>query len=370
VNPFRYGQVVRGDDFCPRPELVGQVATLIRSGQNVWVQGERRVGKTSLICEAAGGVRKRRMLYADLLEIKTSDDLCRRIVKALISLEREGGVLEKTLKSLAQLRPSISLDPLTGAPTITLDATARLSPESIDGLLDMIARMHRRGSLVVVLDEFQDILNLGDHAEALAILRGKIQFHGSIPYVFAGSVRSRMADIFTDPDSAFFKSATAIEVGPIDPTEFRRFIRRRFARGRRTLVEGTLARILAIANEVPGDVQQLCAALWETTSHRARISEKNIPEALELIFARESKGYEAALARITGQQLRCLVGLARMGGKAPLSKDFLRGTGIALPASVRRALTRLVALKIVYRQEGEYRLVNPFFGAWLVYKDF
>ena len=49
MNPFKYGCVVDGEFFCPRPELERQLRAFAESGQNVVVQGERRMGKTSLI---------------------------------------------------------------------------------------------------------------------------------------------------------------------------------------------------------------------------------------------------------------------------------------------------------------------------------
>ncbi len=378
MNPFRYGQVVGGEDFCPRPGLIEELTGCIESGQNVAVQGERRTGKTSLICEAIRRLKKRRMLYVDLLEIKTSDDLCKRLLKAVISLQRQSGLLEKVLKSLAHLRPTVSLDPLTGQPSVSLDAAVKMTPESIDGLLDMISTMHRRQPLAVVFDEFQDVLNLADSRETLAGLRAKIQFHSKIPYLFhskipylfAGSVRNQMSAIFTDPQSAFFKSALLLNVGPLDAGEFAAFLKRRFALGKRTVDDAAMGQVFEWADNIPGDVQQLCAALWEITSYRDRITERLLPAALERIFARESKAYEAALIQVTGQQLRCLIGLARLKGTPPLSQGFLRAVGISAAASVQRALNRLEKLKIIYRHEGQYKFVNPFFKSWLIYKDF
>jgi hypothetical protein len=370
MNPFRYGQVVSGEDFCPRPELIDEMTGFIESGQNVAVQGERRTGKTSLICEAIRRLKKRRMLYVDLLEIKTSDDVCKRLLKAVISLQRQSGLLEKVLKSLSHLRPTVSLDPLTGQPSVSLDAAVKMTPESMDGLLDMIPSMHRRQPLAVVFDEFQDVLNLSDRKQTLAGLRSKIQFQSKIPYIFAGSIRNQMSAIFTDPDSVFFKSAVSLNVGPIDAGEFAAFLKRRFTLGKRTVDEPVMDKVFDWADNIPGDVQQLCAALWEITSYRDRITERLLPAALERIFARESKAYEAALVQVTGQQLQCLVGLARLKGTPPLSQDFLRAVGISAAASVQRALNRLEKLKIIYRHEGQYKFVNPFFKSWLIYKNF
>ena len=56
-NPFKYGCVVGGDSFCERPELERKLAGFVRSGQNVVIQGERRMGKTSLVRETVGRMR-------------------------------------------------------------------------------------------------------------------------------------------------------------------------------------------------------------------------------------------------------------------------------------------------------------------------
>ncbi|MCP4150715.1 MAG: replication protein, partial [bacterium] len=217
---------------------------------------------------------------------------------------------------------------------------------------------------------FQDILNLKDASAALAILRSKVQFHTDIPYIFAGSVRNQMDEIFNDPGSAFFKSAVTLNVGALKEEEFTVFLQDKFSRGKRDVSQGLVEKVFEIARDVPGDIQQLCGAIWETTSYNDSIDESIIPTALEMIFSRELKGYEAYLSRLTGQQLRCLVGLARLGGHAPLSSEFTRTTGISQPASVKKALNRLIQLKIIYRYRKEYRFVNPFFAAWLNYKNF
>jgi hypothetical protein len=179
-----------------------------------------------------------------------------------------------------------------------------------------------------------------------------------------------MDDIFNHPDSAFFKSAISIEVGSIDRNRFTAFLNSKFSLGRRTVEQHVFDLIFEIAENTPGDIQQLCGAIWETTSYKANIDESIIPKALQLIFSREIKGYEAILVPLTGIQLKCLVGLAKNGGKAPMSAEFIREAGIALPATVKKTLTRLIQLKILYRYKNEYKFVNPFFKSWLLFRNF
>jgi len=369
MNPFHYGQIVKKADFCRRPELDKKLADSIKRGQNVYIQGERRTGKTSLICETIRKLKKNRMIYVDLLEVKSSDDFLKRVVTAIIEMEQSAGFVERIFQKLSHIRPVASIDPITGLPTFSLDSSVELKPDSIPGVVDLISSYHSKTKpIVVVLDEFQDILNLRDAREALALLRSKVQFQSDIPYVFAGSIRNEMDRIFNDPDSAFFKSAVPIQVGPIEKDRFQKFIINKFKVGKRRITAELLNTVFAICFNIPGDIQQLCSALWDTTSYGDNISEKEIPMALEQIFAHELKGYETTLKIVTKQQFKLLTALARHGGKAPMSSEFLKNSGIAQASSVHRALNRLLELRIVFHHENDYRFVNPFFRAWLLYK--
>jgi len=67
--------------------------------------------------------------------------------------------------------------------------------------------------------------------------------------------------------------------------------------------------------------------------------------------------------------VKCLIGLARVGGEAPFSTRFLQEAGIATSASVTKTLNRLMKLKIIFKHEtGGYRFTNPFFKNWLLWK--
>ncbi len=370
MNPFRYGQVVKGRDFCRRPWLIKQLMNFIEAGQNVFLQGERRTGKTSLLHEAVRKLAGYRLLYIDLLEVKTIGDMSRRMITSILRAEHKAGFQRKFMQTLVHLKPSLSIDPVTGFPTVSLDPKIAMRPDSIKGILDLIAGLGRKGKFVVSFDEFQDVLNIKESAEALALLRSRIQFHGNITYLFAGSIRNRMNSIFTDPGSPFFKSAASLEVGHIDDDAFVPFLKGKFASGKRGISEDTVRSVIRKAGGIPGDVQEVCACIWDVTSEGEQLTEKHLTPALSMIFARENKAYESALVQLTGQHLRCLVTLAKTGGMKPLSAEFLEESGIRAASSVQAALKRLVKLKIIYQHKGAYRFANPFFGSWLIWKGY
>lgn len=369
MNPFKYGRVVGNEDFCPRPELENKLFNHIKSCQNVLLEGERRMGKTSLVFETSHKLKNYHLLYTDILEIKTSDDFCRRLLKSIISLEKKAGFTQKIFQSLSQLKPTLSFDPISGSPSLSLDAAIKLRPENIEALMDLIEFESKKKNLVVVFDEFQDILNLKDTQETLALLRSKIQFHSQIAYIFAGSIRNKMNYIFTDPTSPFFKSAVTLYVDAIDQKDFSVFIQKKFKQGERELSEELLAKIFETAEHISGDIQQICGVIWEITSEKDKIGIDIIPQALELIYSHELKAYETTLSQITSQQLKCLLALTHLEGQAPLSSHFIKFTGIRQASSISKALSRLEHLKIIYKYQSIYKFINPFFKSWLKTKN-
>lgn len=368
MNPFKYGKIVSGQDFCGRASLLKQIIEYINSSQNIVIQGERRIGKSSTIYEAVRRCKGVQLLYVDLLGIKSIDALCKRILRAIVVVEQKSGFFEKVIKTLSYLRPSISLDPITMMPTITFDASVELKANSIPEVLSLMESLRKRNRIVVVLDEFQDILQLGDSKEALSLMRGKIQFQKDIPYVFAGSIRNRMDEIFTHPGSPFFKSAIPITVDALTYAEFSDFLRKKFLTGKRRIDDGVLKKVFEIAHDIPGDIQQLCEALWTVTSSKSVIGLDTLKDALELIFAREQKSYENDMSLLTDFQIRCLLTIAREGGSKVFSISFMKSAGVNNPSSVRRAIRRMITLNILFERNNEYRFVNPFFRAWINYR--
>ena len=368
MNPFKFGQVVNGNSFCHREELQRILAESIKTAQNTVLQGDRRMGKTSLVHETARLLKNQRLLSIDLMGIKSADDLGKRIARSLISLEQQVSPLEKALSSFSRLRPTITFDPISGQPGVSFDTAVKLTPDSIKGLFDLIKKTAQRKPTIIFIDEFQDILNLPDSSETLALLRAEIQHHTDIPYLYAGSMRNRMMEIFTLPDSPFFKSALPLEIGPIDPREFIPFLTKKFAGGNRTLSPGLGERILELADHTSGDIQQFCSALWETTRHGETLEEQHLSPALMRIFAQETKGYEAMLVQVTAQQQKCLRALATLGGEKPYAETFLREAGIQHASSVKKAITRLCQLQFIYPKEEAFRFINPFFKHWLLWK--
>ena len=364
--PFRYGSIVKGDFFCGREVLIQRCDELFTSSQNVVLYGERRMGKTSLIVETLRRRRTIKGVFVDFMGVKSEDDAYKRIVRSLLHHNKKKSVFDILMKGLASLRPQLTIDPITQLPSLTIDSRITLEDSSINAVFQTIADINGKAPTLIVFDEFQDLLKLDVSYDILSKMRARIQHLPDVPFVFAGSVRKKMESIFSDPNSPFFKSAIPILVDKLERKDFEKFIVSRFKKGKRTLKCDLLDSIFQISEMITGDVQQLCEALWSTSSYGDDLTDESLDDALELIFSHERMSYEYIYSELTEFQSRVLLALARHSGKEVYSNSFLSEGGFTNTSSVKKALDRLVRSGIISRFQKEYKFINPFFKIWLI----
>ena len=370
MKPFKYGCVVGADFFCPRPSLLNRLTEYVRDGQNVVLVGERRMGKTSLVFAACKALRGYRMLYVDLLNIRTVSDLCNRVATAAAQMGKKASFGSRALSFISRLRPTLSVDPENGMPVISVDTRTAEDPRSVSDVVSLIERFAREERMFVVFDEFQEVRKLDACDQVLALLRSRIQLLQDTCFVFSGSVRADMVSIFTDPASAFYKSALTLEVSSIPDDDFIPFLIRRFASGKRKASADFVRRILDFTNRTTGDVQQLCAAVWSVTEDGQSLQETDIAIALKDIFATEGGQFEFQTAKLTRYQLKALIAIAKFGGERVYSSEFLSRAEMPSTATLTKALRRLTDDRLIYNYRKSYRFFNPFLRAWLVSSGF
>jgi hypothetical protein len=360
--PFRTGVHVTGADFCPRKKELEWLRESVESAGRVYVVGERRIGKSSLIAEAIRPRKALRPVFVDLMALKDLEDFTHRLGQAILASEKRQSRVLTLMRSLASLRPSVTLDSTTGSPSVSFVPGTGTRLETLDEIFAVIGQLK---NAVVVLDEFQDVLTLRDSRRILARLRGLIQTQQSGSFVFSGSIRNQMEEIFTNQESPFFNSATRLWVGPLDRALFLKYLRKRFERGDRHVAMHHMEAILDACHENPGHVQRFCISLWQVTSRGQEIGKADMAEAWNMLFGMQRDAYELALTTLSPQQARVLRALAHVGGESTLSAKFTAVTGITLAASVRKAMVKLVARRLVQKDETTYRICDPFLAVWL-----
>lgn len=254
---------------------------------------------------------------------------------------------------------------MTGLPTITVDARASADPTSVSTVMNALETHAKGRKVCVVFDEFQDILEIEDGAQVLALMRSRIQFMPRTAFVFLGSARNQMLDIFMSPKSPFYKSAALFDVGMIPDDDFYAFAAERFASGRRKLPRTLFDRILELVSRTSGDVQELCDAIWQVSERGDALTDGHFEQGLQQIFHREGAAYATFVKPITDIQFRVLRALSVEGGKHPSANAFLEAARVSNVTSVKRALVALEKAGLIYLSAGEWKFVSPFFREWV-----
>ena len=92
-NPFQFGTIVSGENFCNCEEELSSLKSYIRDGYSVWLYSPRRYGKSSLIQKVFSEINGIETIYFDLYNVKSLDDFRKKygalIAKAFLSGSRK-----------------------------------------------------------------------------------------------------------------------------------------------------------------------------------------------------------------------------------------------------------------------------------------
>jgi len=360
--PFHTGMRVTGSEFCGRSKELDDLRQYMKSAGRVYLIGERRIGKTSLIFEALRVIKGYNAIYIDLMAVKTVSDVVQQIASALVKAEKRQSKVMTLLKELAHLQPHLTIDPITNAPFVGFSPGSGNKPETLAGVFSLLETSEKT---IVVFDEFQDILKIPSENSLLARLRGLVQHQELNSFVFCGSIRHSMEEIFSQADSPFFNMAMRLYLGPLDRSDFRSFLKKKFATGGRKLEKGLLDTIIELCGDNPGAVQRFCTALWQATDRDQTITAADLKDAWQKLFSMQSEQYGMIMQGLSAQQAQTLKALADSGGNSNLGQDLIVLTGIPLQTSVHKALQGLISKRIVQKEGTVYRIGDPFLTIWL-----
>ena len=371
INPFQYGGVVGKDAFCNRQKELADLVKAMKNSERLFVYSERRIGKTSLIRQALERLPKRQFLsaYIDLWPTDGEESFAIASAKAIAEsmASTADRMLETARQFFGRLTPSISAD-AAGNPQISFEfaRSGIKTPDLVEVLSapgKIAAKRERR--VVIVFDEFQRILEYSsDLAERS--LRTAIQNQKGVSYIFLGSRKHLIQEMFVDQSRPLYRAGGHYPLGPISTQDWLPFIRDRF-RGSDKLISDSLIRsICQRTGGHPFYTQHLCHAIWEICETGSQVTEETIECATRLLLDRESYAYTALWESLAPNQRRFLMGIAgEPEGVKVFASDFLQRYNLRSPSNVQRAVEALLTRDVIDRSNGSYVIGDPFFKIWI-----
>src|SRR5262249_11977953 len=143
---------------------------------------------------------------------------------------------------------------------------------------------------VLILDEFQQVVEIDEHLPAL--MRSVFQVQSDVAHIFLGSRQHLMQRVFTDRNQPLYRSARPLPLGAIPEAEFAAFIRERCRASHVAIDAAAVDHLLNTTRSHPHDTQELAHFAWALArAADGRINTAIVDAALEKVVAAEDAHY-------------------------------------------------------------------------------
>lgn len=356
----------------------------LREGAPRWLAiiGPRKVGKTSLLLEAARRTRSGiAFAMVDAFEFEPLDLEVFRVlaVRALDALvgDEAGESLARQLHDPTAFRALLhrapSLDKLDKTLRASLDrlpdepASANSVRRWLQLPEELCRALERR--LLLAIDEVQELSSLTRlRFSPYPVMRAIWQRHQHVAYVISGSSPTMLRELVTSKDSPFFMHFTLFELGVFSREDAVKLLVGASPPGRRISRE-VARRVVEVMGTHPFYLQMAGEALTGGAEPPSLDSLKAVLQSL--VFSRTGRlglFFEREHVRAVGNSSTTAAALSAVARLGPLRlSDVARAIGSSAPAT-KEYLRRLG--DVVRRDEEQrYRVSDPLFGAWVRWRE-
>ncbi len=280
ANPFIISGYAGPEYFCDREQESAKLIQELLNGNYVALISPRRMGKTGLIqhCFQKEEFADYYTFFIDIYATKSLREMVFAMSKTILEALKPKGkkALETFVDYIKSLQPGISFD-LAGNPTFNLQlGDIHQSENTLDEIFKYLEAADR--PCIVAIDEFQQIAAYPE-TNIEALLRTYVQRSTNANFIFAGSQRHIMGNMFTSPSRPFYQSVSMMQLGQIDIEKYSAFAAKHFSDRGKTLAQGVVEAIWELFDGITWYVQIMLNSLFSkptraTHSHQQGLSGK------------------------------------------------------------------------------------------------
>ena len=362
-NPFLTAGSAGPEYFCDRVDETRKLVNAIKNDRNVTLIAPRRYGKTGLISNVFARLPSAyTSIYIDIYSAKNLAAFTKMLASAVFGaldsrMEKAMSVLATFFRSC---RPTATPQS-DGTVKFSFDITSDNAESSLKEVFDYLKARERQ--VVIAIDEFQQVREFPEEGVE-ALLRSYIQFVPWVRFVFAGSRRHIMSEMFVMPQGAFYQSTQIMNLDVISPKSYLSFARGFFSSEGWDVDEEVFMRLYRRFDGVTWYVQAVLNKVWET-----RMSLENdiqVDAAVKELYEERALIYHDLLCAQNEASQELVMAIARNGiVSEPTSTDFLSRNGLRGASTVRAALKDLAGKDIAYKAESGWIVYDRLFAEYL-----
>lgn len=369
INPFIATGKIDPKYFCDRVKESAQLIKSVTNGNNLMLISPRRMGKTGLIHFCYDKPEINKVYYTFFIDILHTSNLReftfllgREIYKSLLPRSRKmASLFIQTIKSLSG---KFGFDSVTGFPSFNIELGDIEHPEyTLDEIFQYLSQADK--PCIVAIDEFQQIARYPEK-NIEALLRTYIQKTDNSRFIFAGSERHIMQEMFTSSARPFYHSADILELKAIAEEIYVPFVVGHFKRGKRTIETDDVKKVYALFQGHTYYMQKTFNESFADTSEGSECSLKVIQNAIDNIIASNDTIFREILSNIPEKQKELLYAIAKDGQAVQItSTDFIKRHRLTSASSVQSASKKLLEKDIITEINKVFSLNDRFFSLWI-----
>lgn len=374
-NPFIIKGAIPAQYFCDRVKETEILTSHIQNGRNVLLTAPRRIGKTGLIAHCFQTPEWEQDFYIffiDILETSSLRDLTfalgRQIFEALKPRSKQ--MVDLFVQTVRSVSGEFGYDPVSGMPKFTLSLGAIQNPEyTLSEIFDYINKADKR--CLIAIDEFQQIVHYPEK-NIEAILRTHIQHCKNADFIFAGSERHILEEMFNLPSRPFYASTANMSLDAIAMDVYTDFVIEHFREYNKQIESSCVEHVYRLFDGNTYCMQKVMNVAFAMTSEKEQCTLSIIEKAIADILSDGERNYKNRLAMLTPKPKELLIAIAKEGKASRVtSGEFIRKYHLSSSSSVQSALKQLLQddwITYSANEQGqkEYLLSDPFLACWLL----
>lgn len=367
TNPFIYQGYESPKYFCDREVETKTLLSHLKNGRNVTLISPRRIGKTGLIKNTFYHLKEQEKdatcLYIDIFATKNLHDFVELLGVMVINeiVRKNASFIEKTISFFSALRPVLSMDPLTGEPSVSITVEPSKEDITIQSIFNYLNDSEQE--VYIAIDEFQQIAEYPEKGTE-ALLRSYIQFAQHVHFIFSGSKFHLMAEIFGSPKHPFYQSTEMMGLKPLDSDVYFDFCLQFFKEKGGNIEKDIFEYLYNMFEGHTWYIQCIMNRLYEANTNVESIDQVNA--AILSILAGREPQFECLSQFFTINQFSLLKAIAKEGIVAqPTAGRFIKSHNLSGASSTKAALKVLEDKELVYRKPEGYIIYDRFMDLWL-----
>lgn len=369
-NPFVTKGYAGPEYFCDRQKETRDLVQLLTNENNMALISPRRLGKTDLIHHCFNQTEIKDHYYTFLIDIYATSSLTDFVMvfgKAILEELKPKGrkIWEGFVSTLKSLQQEISFD-INGNPVWGLGIGGITNPSTT---LDEIFKYLNNADkpCIVAIDEFQKITDYPDGKNVEAALRTYIQRCPNATFLFSGSKRHMMSEIFTSPSRPFYQSVITMGLAPISIEKYREFAIQKFQENGKNILPEVIDEVYQRFQGITLCLQRVMNVLFLFTERGKTCEMSLVDEAVNYLLNMLSDNFETQLSQLPERQRNVFKAIAKEGSTSnTLSAAFVNKYHLQSPSSVSSALKALLDKDLITHEKGTYSVYDQFFGLWMM----